>query len=153
MPARRKRIDQKVRHRPEDRPADAGGTVVSLPVRGVVKVPPARRHWHAVARDWYRSLNQSGQVGLFEPSDWAAAQLVAEQLSSLMKEAEESGLPIRPTAFESIWTAMGDLLSTEASRRKVRVELQRAAVSDPDANEVSEIMAGYKKLLEGPPVS
>ncbi|MGD7002120.1 hypothetical protein [Corynebacterium halotolerans] len=149
MPARRKPIHQKVDHRERDRPLDQGGEVIHLPTRGVVKVPPARRHWHRVAKDWYKSLNQSGQVGAYEPSDWAAAQLVAEQMSRLLKDAEESGQPIRAAHFETVWNAMGDLLTTETARRKARVELKRdGQVVDPEQAEVDSMVADYVNMFK-----
>lgn len=149
MPARRKPVEQKRDHRERDRPGDVGAEVTTLPTRGVVKVPPASRSWHRIAKNWYKSLDQSGHTGVYEPSDWAAAQMVAEQMSKLCLKMEESGEPIRASAFESLWNAMGDLLTTETARRKARVELNRGDAGPSDAEQAATVMEEYAALLRG----
>lgn len=147
MPARRKRIEQKVDHRERDR---AGGSlaVARAPGAQVVKVPRVSPKWEPLAKDWFRSLKESGQAQFFQPSDWQAARLVAEQMSMLVADSKESGYPIKASAFEALWASMGDLLTTEGSRRKVHVELQRAQVDDPDAAEVVSMIDDYREMFE-----
>jgi hypothetical protein len=95
---------------------------------GKVKRPAVSRHWHPIAKTWFTSLADSGQSDFFEPSDWQAARYVAEMMSKHLKAP-------RPSAqlFTGIWTAMTDLLSTEASRRRVRMEIER--LTDPPAGD------------------
>ena len=91
-------------------------------VVGAVEIPPAEESWHPIARAWYVSLGVSAQVKFYEPSDWAQARLWAEVLSRQLAG--------RPSAsMMATWqTAANDLLTTEASRRRVRVEVDRRAL-------------------------
>lgn len=89
---------------------------------GAVPVPPADENWHAIAAHWYGSLALSGQAKYYEPSDWAAAHLVANQMSTMLFSGRPS-----PTMFAAVWTAMGDLLTTEGERRRARMEIMREA--------------------------
>lgn len=87
---------------------------------GAVPVPPAHDDWHPIALHWYESLAKSGQAKYYEPSDWAAANLVAHQVSAMLFAGRPS-----PTMFAAVWTAMGDLLTTEGERRRARMEVAR----------------------------
>jgi len=87
-------------------------------------MPPADRAWHPIARDWYRSLKESGQEKYLEPSDWQAARLVAAEMTRMLASPEaDAGL------LRALWSAMADLLTTEASRRRVKVEVSRKPLS------------------------
>jgi len=141
----RKRSDQRIRRNKDPE----GIAVAKAPGAAVVKPPRVSPKWRPMVKDWFRSLKESGQAQFFEPTDWQMARLAAEQMNMLLVEAEESGQAIRATAFESLWAAMGDLLTTEGARRKVKVELQRgSAVEDPDRSEVVSIMDDYRNMLE-----
>lgn len=94
----------------------------TVEMAGEVLVPAGNPGWHPVALHWYDSLRESGQHLYYEPSDWAAAHLVANQMSLML----QSGRP-SPTMFAAVWSAMGDLLTTEAERRRVRMEVSRRA--------------------------
>lgn len=98
--------------------------VSQVDVSGAVKVPPASQTWHPIARDWYRSLKDSGQSRYFEPSDWQAARLVAHEMTRMLSMPMTDG----PT-LGKLWAAMGDLLTTEASRRRVKIEINRKPLS------------------------
>ncbi|MEU6204581.1 hypothetical protein ABZ814_13450 [Micromonospora musae] len=87
---------------------------------GKVAVPPADEAWHELARQWYDSLASSGQAQFFEPSDWAAARYVAEVMTRNLEGARFSS-----QLFAAVWTAMGDLLTTEGERRRVKLEINR----------------------------
>ena len=102
--------------------------------------PPAK-HWHPIARDWFTSLSESGQSQFYEPSDWAAARYVAEILSKHVKAAKPSA-----QMFAGIWSAMSDLLSTEAARRRVRMEIER---EPEDAGAAAKVTAldDYRQAL------
>lgn len=95
---------------------------------GAVKVPPADRSWHRVARDWYRSLAESAQSKFYEPSDWQAARMVAFEMSRMLNADL-----ISPTMFKALWSAMDGLLTTEGARRRVKIEVERAAGSSSPA--------------------
>lgn len=100
--------------------AEVGTTTVEM--TGEVIVPDADPNWHRLAREWYESLRKSGQHKYMEPSDWAAARILA---FSMTKQLASS----RPSSqwFAAIWSAMNDLLTTEGARRRVRMEVERRA--------------------------
>lgn len=86
---------------------------------GTVEVPEPDPDWHPAAARWYESLQLSGQHKFYEPSDWAAAQLLAHELTRMLKARASA------TMFAAVWAAMGDLLTTEGERRRVRMEIVR----------------------------
>ncbi len=94
--------------------------ITSINVTGPVAVPPVNPSWHELARDWYESLSTSGQARHFEPSDWAAARYVAEVMTQNLNASRFSA-----QLFAAVWQAMGDLLTTEGERRRVKLEINR----------------------------
>lgn len=110
-------------------------------VTATVDVPKANSRWHPIARRWYDSLAKSGQSQFFEPSDWTSAYLAAEMMSALVRQP-------RPSAqmFAALWSAMADLLTTEAARRRVRLEIDRG---QPDEGAQAGVTAigDYRRRL------
>ena len=100
----------------------------TVDVAGPVIVPPPDETWHPLASEWYLSLAESGQKKFFEPSDWAAARLVAFEMTRMLADAPS------PTQFKAIWTAMGELLTTEGARRRVKVEISRKPLAAAPAS-------------------
>lgn len=98
----------------------------TVAAEGAVKVPECPRGFHPRARAWYLSLRRSAQSQYYEPSDWQDALLVAQQMSELLKEPG----PIPASAFQALWTAMGNLMSREVDRRRVRVEVERKSSNE-----------------------
>ena len=90
--------------------------------QGPVVMPTASEDWHPIAQRWYQALSESGQSQFYEPSDWEAAYYVAEVLSRHLNQDRLSA-----ELFKSLWAAMTDLLTTESSRRRVRMEVERTA--------------------------
>ena len=113
-----KRSEQRRRTNKPESPV----TPTARVVKGV-KHPLAKRTWHPLARAWYESLARSGQAHWYEPSDWAAAQLLAESMTRMLKAEKFS-----PSHFAAVWAGMTELLTTEGARRRVRMEVER-----PDA--------------------
>ena len=116
----------------ERRRRNHSGDVDTVEVRGAVKAPPASRTWHAIAVRWYRSLKESGHVVYFEPSDWAAAYYLADVISRGL--GGKDGGPTRKVSaelFAAVWKGMGDLGTTEASRRRMRIEINRLTEDPP----------------------
>ncbi|GIG63632.1 hypothetical protein Lfu02_80040 [Longispora fulva] len=118
MPATRgpvpKRSDQRRRR-------NAGEPVTSItPAAEPVDAPPLGFPAHELAADWYSSLAESGQSQYFEPSDWQAARLLAYDLTRHLNSGRVSA-----QMLAAVWSAMGDLLTTEAARRRVRMEIER----------------------------
>ena len=113
-----------------------------------VALPEPAEEWHPVARRWYESLEKSGQVEFYEPSDWALAYLMAESISRDLNpqfvgfaqtgrdqtEAEYATIPLKGASLSAYLKAMGDLLVTEGARRRASVELQRGEATEVPSN-------------------
>ncbi len=97
-----------------------------------VRVPRCDPTWHPIAKRWYNSLKRSGQSAFYEPSDWAYAQLLAYEMTVLLAEEK-----VRAAALQTIMSGMNDLLTTEGSRRRMRLELERGESSETESNVVS----------------
>lgn len=136
MPPAPKRSAERRRRNKESQP----DTVTAA---GKVKVPASARHWHPIARRWYLSLKSSGQSEFYEPSDWAAAYYVAEMMTKQLEASKTSA-----QLFMGVWGAMGDLLSTEAQRRRMRLEIERETGPKPVSAGVTAI-ADYRRDLAG----
>lgn len=97
---------------------------------GTVAIPAADESWHPLARAWFDSLAISAQSKFYEPSDWAYAVVWTEILSRQLVG--------RPSArMMAAWhSAATDLLTTEAARRRVRVEVDRRILSSVPATPV-----------------
>lgn len=110
----------------------------------IPSMPPVDPAWHEIARSWYLSLADSGQAQFYEPSDWQAARFVAEVMSrNLRQKAKFSSM-----LFTAVWAAMGDLLTTEADRRRVRMEIERGG--DDASKQLPAgvtAIAGYRERL------
>lgn len=124
------------------RNADNLPEIVPAPATPVV-APALGFPAHHLAADWYASLADSGQAQFFEPSDWQAARVLAYDMTRHFNAGRVSA---QMTA--ALWSAMGDLLTTEAARRRVRLEIDR----DPDNAEdqaagVVAVLDDYRRAL------
>jgi hypothetical protein len=123
---------------------------------GKVKIPPANRDWHPVAKGLYLSLRSSGQAVFYESSDWATAYLLAESISRELspqpvvgKEGEVSMVSFPPKgASLGAWSRlMTALMVTEGDRRRLRLELERSSAGGEEGDaDVSEL-AEYRRRL------
>jgi len=130
-----KRSDQKGRRKQakDDGPEDIPVTEVPrLNVR--VDAPPLGFVTHDLAMEWYDSLSRSAQALYFEPSDWQAARIVAMELGRMLNAGKPSG-----QLFAALWSATGDLLSTEGQRRRLRFEIDRAPAESDDTDDAAII--------------
>lgn len=114
-----KRTSQRLGHVTKAEKAAA----TTVKAAGAVEVPKPDPKWHPLAADWYRSLGESAQRVLMEPSDWQAARLVADQLTQMLELQPNAAL------FGKIWAAMGELMTTEGARRRLKVEVERRPLS------------------------
>ncbi|HEY8723350.1 MAG TPA: hypothetical protein VIL92_05765 [Gaiellaceae bacterium] len=130
-----KRSTERRRRNKESEPSK-----VSVIAAAPVKPPEVDPQWHSIAADWFLSLRDSGQAQFFEPSDWQAARFVAEVMTRNLNGGKFSSV-----LFAAVWAAMNDLLSTEASRRRVRMEIER----DPGVEQPAGVtaLADYRKNL------
>jgi hypothetical protein len=93
-----------------------------------------------VARRWYKALRLSGQSEYFEPSDWAAALYVVEAITRNLEATRFSS-----QLFAVVWQAMDSLLTTEAARRRARIEVERGLedheTADATAKALEELIS------------
>lgn len=140
-PPPKRSSERRRRNKPQDAESTAPN-VVPIGATVVVKAPAEDRGWHVLAKGWYRSLKQSGQAKYFEASDWQAARFCAH----VMTDHLNSGV-LRAGMVQQIWAMMGDLLTTEADRRRVRLELARTPASGPEQDASVTIMYEYAEDL------
>jgi hypothetical protein len=81
---------------------------------------------HPVARDLYESLRISGQARYYEPADWQRARVMTYLLSGILWSGRPSSM-----LYAALQRDMNDLLISEAERRRVRMEIDRA---EPDTS-------------------
>lgn len=115
---------------------------VAVLVGAKVEIPAPDPAWHPIAKDWYLSLAQSGQSQFYEPSDWQMARFVADAMSRNLKQRAKFSAML----FTTVVAAMNDLLTTEAARRRVRLEIERNADAAPEPAGVTAL-ADYRKSL------
>jgi len=115
-----KRSDERAGHRAKSDQPDKVAS--STPV----VAPPADEEWHPQAKRWYDSLHQSLQVRYFEPSDWEYARTLATLLSDELYKARRSS-----EILKAVLSGMSNLGTTEADRRRMRIEIDRP---DPNAS-------------------
>lgn len=104
---------------------------------------PADTKWNPIAARFYAGLQVSGQVQFYEQSDADTAYYVAEAMSRNLTDGKFSAM-----LFASVMSSMGDLLVTEGSRRRAKVELQRE-LEAPD----TEVDDAIRDLLSDPQFS
>lgn len=103
-------------NRSGDRPDLKRGTL--RPVR----IPEMDSEWHPTAKRLYLALTESGQADFFQNSDWAYAWSLCEDISTLKFMQAKTGKP-HAESLKALYGAMGNLMFTEADRRRLRVEL------------------------------
>lgn len=95
---------------------------------------------HPIAVDMYEALKSSGQARFFEPSDWQRARLMCEMVSRLLLSKRLSS-----TLYATIQQDMNELLFTEATRRRVRMEIERGDVNTSEEDERAAQMSAYRQ--------
>jgi hypothetical protein len=105
--------------------AETDRVSLALPV---VEWPEPDPLWPAIARDWFRSLGESGQAVYYEPSDVQMARVGAEVLARLINQGQRMSSQL----LASWLTLSNSLLTTEGDRRRVRLELERQGSTDED---------------------
>lgn len=108
------------------------------------KPPAANKLWHPTAKRLYKALKESGQACFFEASDWAYAHFTMDQLSDSLINAEEQGAPIGAMKLAELNKMMQELLISEPSRRRARIELKKA--SDNAEDDTPENVVSIDKL-------
>jgi hypothetical protein len=125
---------------------DSSVEKVAITGLGPVPVPDPDPKWHPIAVDWYRSLAESGQSKFYEPSDWQYARILAEMLTRLMKQGQK----VSSMLLSAVQSGMADLLTTEADRRRVRMEIERELDDGAAGDQAGvAVMDDYRKRLAG----
>ncbi|WP_219910000.1 hypothetical protein [Rhodococcus sp. OK519] len=104
--------------------------------------PAGDLKWHPIAAALWEALGESGQAQFYEPSDWAFAFSLMDDLSYYKSAERRSG-----QMLQSIYSAFERLLVTEGDRRRARVELERADSAPVDDENVA-IMDNYRRMAE-----
>jgi hypothetical protein len=110
-----KRSDQRVRRNKDE-------ALEIVEAIGVVRMPHlGLDNPHPLIVDLYLSLADSAQSRYYEPSDWQFARFALHFADVLLKSP-------RPSAqlLASVQTMLTDLLVSEGSRRRVRLEVERS---------------------------
>lgn len=114
----------------------------SAPSDGVVRGPELEGDHSDVGCRFYEALRRSGQARYFQPSDWAAAELVVLAIDSFVEKRSAMLLA-------SINSAMSNLLATEGDRRRLRIELERAKAKPAGPDEVVTELDAYRRRAAG----
>lgn len=130
-----KRSDERIRRNKPDRPIEK---VTSI---GVVGIPDlGLDDPHEVTVGLYQALLDSAQSRYFEPSDWAYARFCLHFADKLIKQPRPSG-----QVLATVHSMLSDLLVSEGSRRRFRIEIERA--DEGADNNVLDIATLFKQRL------
>jgi hypothetical protein len=110
-------------------PRRPGREANSIPLRKgelrPVTIPDPDPEWHEIAARWYNSAATSGQSDFYQDSDWAIAYLVASEIHRYLTEAPKQSAFL----LQTILDASKDLLYTDGSRRRLRLELSEVELA------------------------
>lgn len=131
-----KRSEERIRRNKLEVPID------KVPAIGPVDVPELGFiDPHPLVIDLYRSMSESAQAKYFEPSDWQYAKFTLHFADQLLKSPRPSSQLL--AAVNSMLT---DLLVSEGSRRRVRLEIERSE-SGGDVLDVADLFR--QRLSQG----
>lgn len=134
-----KRSDERIRRNAPEIPID------TVSITGAVYVPPLGIDGvHPMVQELYDSIALSGQSEYYEPSDWQMARLTCFIINDMLSQPRLSAQMVM--AVNSMTT---DLMLTEGSRRRLRMEIEREnakSQSAEDAN-TAKVLGYYKDLF------
>lgn len=108
-----------------------------------ISIPTPDANWHPIALRLWDSLALSGQSRFYEPSDWALAYSLMDDLTYYKFATKRSG-----QMLASIYAQMSSLLITEGDRRRVGIELARKSSEELESAGVME-MNKWREALTG----
>lgn len=130
------RSDMRVRRNKPDVPIE---TVEAI---GLVEIPDLDMDDpHPLTLEIYLSLRESAQSRFYEPSDWAYAKFTLHFADQLLKSPRPSG-----QMLATVQTMFSELLVSEGSRRRVRLEVERSQ-SGGDVLDVADMFR--QRLSQG----
>lgn len=132
--------DRKRRNTPA---VDAGVEKVVVESSVDISIPTPDANWHPIALRLWDSLALSGQSRFYEPSDWALAYSLMDDLTYYKFATKRSG-----QMLASIYAQMSSLLITEGDRRRVGIELARKSSEELESAGVME-MNKWREALTG----
>lgn len=118
------------------------GGLLELESRGKESPYLPDEEWHPIALEYYRSVEESGQSQLFEPSDWMSLYLLCENLSRLLNpqfigmavaadgstKPMKMAIPLKGADMTALRAHQAALLMTEGDRRRMQIELMKQNV-------------------------
>lgn len=107
-----------------------------------VKQPSGSRSWSPSARKIWKSLGDSGQARFFQPSDWAYAQFVMEEITRYQSGDRQNG-----QVLSGLLSALTSLLMTEGDRRRAGIELTSPQAGKDSGLASVEVMDKWKRKL------
>lgn len=129
-----KRSEERIRRNKPEVPID------KIPVIGSVEIPVLDfDDPHPLVVDLYESMSRSAQAKFFEPSDWQFAKFTLHFADKLLKSPRPSSQLL--AAVNSMLT---DLLVSEGSRRRVRLEVERSE----SVGEVLDVADLFRQRLQ-----
>ncbi len=132
--------DRKRRNTPA---VDVGVEKVVVESSVDISIPTPDANWHPIALRLWDSLALSGQSRFYEPSDWALAYSLMDDLTYYKFATKRSG-----QMLASIYAQMSSLLITEGDRRRVGIELARKSSEELESAGVME-MNKWREALTG----
>lgn len=133
-----KRADQRLGHRTKAEQNQTDQLDITGPVEpGELLISDP----HPIVMELWESALDSAQRQYMEPTDWAFLQFTLNELQDYLYSEKKNG-----QILTSIYSALNDLLFTEGSRRRVRLEINRNQ-GKPKAEVID--MEAMKKLMQG----
>jgi len=131
-----KRSDQR-RRRNKD-----GGVPDRVAVSGSVEPPAAPEFGCGLSEELWGSLAESGQAAFFELSDWWLARLMVVAVDDYMDGRKSA------TKLAELRALATELLMSEGSRRRLRLELDRGS-EDVDEERAVAAVADIRERFAG----
>lgn len=128
-----KRSDQLIRRNKQEVPVE------KITAIGLVEAPELGiSDPHPIVADMYDSMKVSAQRKFMEASDWAYARFALTFCDYLLKSSRPSG-----QLLATVHSMLGELLLTEGSRRRVRLEVER----NQQSGEVLDVADLFRRRL------
>jgi hypothetical protein len=115
--------------------------VDTVKVDGEVPVPDLNiPDAHDIVLEMWEAAKNSAQKRYYEPTDWQQLRLVLVFADKLLKSSRPSG-----QMLAVVHSMLGDLLTSEGSRRRLRIEVERRVNGEPE--NVLDVAAMFKQRL------
>lgn len=124
------------------RSKDEADAVTRVTVEGEVVQPEPDPEWHPIAAQLWAAMAESGQANFYEPSDWAIAYSLMDDLTYYKRGSKRSG-----QMLQTIMSTLSSLLLTEGDRRRVALELNRKPSDEGGGDEKVAVMDKWRQKL------